>query len=87
MDENEKKLMLPPAEKCARCGKTLEQTGGMRLLIPRFWTKDEINAGGGSLKIIEEMHKGKRPMEVIQKLHVGWTEHDMELVAANIKDC
>ena len=85
MSENEKNLMLPPAEKCSRCGKTLEQTGGLRLLIPRFWTEAEINAGGGSLKIIEDMHKGKRPMEGIQKVHAGWTSHDIELVENNIK--
>jgi hypothetical protein len=73
-----------PANECAICGKTLEQTGGRRLLIPRVWTKKEIKAGGGEMQILKDMHEGKRPAEIITKGY-GLKKEGHKQMEANIQ--
>lgn len=72
----------PPTETCARCGRTLSETGGQRLLIPRLWTKNEIQGAGGPVKIVREMHEGKRNPEVVQEAPAGWSAEDLAKVKA-----
>lgn len=76
---------LHPAEACARCGRSLDQTGGKRLLIPRFWSETEIAAGGGRLQIIREMHEGRREPAVIQPLPAGWSQEDRDRVREGVR--
>ncbi|MBI4614789.1 MAG: hypothetical protein HY720_14355 [Planctomycetes bacterium] len=70
-----------PTDRCARCERTLSETGGQRLLVPdRFWTETEIEEAGGSMEIIRRMFKGEIPAGVVQQAPGGWSEEDLTRV-------
>lgn len=74
---------LLPTDACARCERTLDQTGGSRVVMPRFWSENEITEAGGAFKAAAEMHDGKRPVEVVETAPSDWTQEDLDRVEEN----